>query len=80
MINKHCYFVVLFYFIFQALAVAAVEGRGHAPGASRKGAPKGVRSFYETQNIYKNSVSSAEAWIVMEGQIMCIEKCTFWMS
>ena len=43
------------------------------------GADRGVRYFLRHE-IYKNSVSSVEEGMGMEGQIMCIEKSTFWMS
>jgi len=45
-------------------------------GASRGGCRKGVRHFLRHE-ICKNSVSSVEAGMGMEGQIMCIEQCTF---
>ena len=46
------------------------------PGASRGGAEKGC-SIFATQSIQKYTVSSAEAGMVMQGQMMCIEQCTF---
>jgi len=47
-----------------------------------KGAPKGGAVIF-CNIIYKNSVSSVGAGMGMEaleGQIMCIEQCTFYMS
>jgi len=53
------------------------SGQGHMPpGASREGPTIGVQYFLRHE-IYKDSVSSVEAGMGMEGQIMCIEQCTF---
>ena len=40
------------------------------------GAERGCSNFLRRE-IYRNSVSSVEVGIGMEGQITCIEKCTF---
>jgi len=54
-----------------------VGWRGHVPqGVSRGGAEKGCGNFLRHE-IYKNSVSSVEAGMGMEGQIVCVEQCTF---
>jgi len=51
--------------------------RGYMPpGASRGGAERGCGNFFRHE-IHKNYVSSVEAGMGMEGQIMCIEQCTF---
>ena len=50
------------------------------PGASRKRAPKRGVQIFLLHEIYKNSVSSVEAGMGMEGRIMCVEQCTFQMS
>ena len=47
------------------------------PRAPAEGAPiRGCGNFL-LHKIYKNYVSSVEAGMGMEGQIMCIEQCTF---
>ena len=46
------------------------------PGASRGNFERGCGNFLRHE-IYNNSVSSVEAGMGMEGQIMCIEQCTF---
>ena len=46
------------------------------PGDSRGGAKRGAVRFLRYE-IYKNCVSSVEAGIDMEGQVMCVEQCTF---
>jgi len=38
-----------------------------------------MREFLR-RKIYKNSMSSVDVGMGMEGQIMCIEQCTFYMS
>ena len=60
-------------------AVAAGRwDRGHMhPGASREGAPKDGRGIFLRHDIYKNCVSSVEAEMGTEGQIICIEQSTF---
>jgi len=60
-------------------AVAAVWGRGHMPppDASREGAPKEGCGNILRYEMYKYSVSSAEAGMGIKGQIMCIQQCTF---
>jgi len=54
------------------------RGREHMhPGTSREGVPiDGCGNFFATRNI-QNSVSSVEAEMGTEVQIMCIEQCTF---
>jgi len=51
---------------------------GCAPGISRGrwGTERGWSNFMRHE-MYINSVSSVEAGMGMEGEIMCIEKCTF---
>jgi len=59
-------------------AVAAGSGQGRMPlGASREGRRKRGAVVFWPHEIYKNSVSSIEAEMRVEGQIMCIEQCTF---
>ena len=63
-----------------ALVVAGRKGtKGDVPGASG-GAPKGGAAIFLPHEIYKNSVSSVESGIGMEGQIMCVEQCKIFMS
>ena len=50
------------------------------PRSPAKGAPKGKCGDFLRHEIYKNSVSSVEAGMCMEGQIMCLRQCTFQMS
>ena len=38
---------------------------------------KGCAVIFLRHEMYEHSVSSVEAGIGMEGQIMCIEQCTF---
>jgi len=47
-----------------------------APAEERECAERGCGNFLR-HKIYKNSVSSVEAEINTEGQIMCVEQCTF---
>ena len=58
-----------------------VRAKGHmspqSPGASKEGAPKEGCGNFLQHEIYQNSVSSVEAEMGMERQIMCIEQCTF---
>ena len=58
--------------------MAAGRGRGgreaYAPGASREGASKEGCGNFLQHEIYKNSISSIEAGMGMEEQIMCIEQ------
>jgi len=49
------------------------------PRAPANGSPKGNAVICD-KIIYKNSVTSVETGMGMEGQIMCIEKCTYLMS
>ena len=57
--------------------VAASKGQGHMPpGASRKDAERWWGNFLRHE-IYKNFVSSVEAGMGVERQIMCVEQCTF---
>ena len=61
---------------------AVVAGGGgrqgaYAPGTSREGVPKEGRGNLLQHEIYTSSVSSVEAGMGMEGQIMCIEQYTF---
>ena len=51
-----------------------VAGSGSREGAG--GYQQRVYYFLR-HKIYKNSVSSVEAGVGMEGQVMCIEQCTF---
>jgi len=51
-----------------------------ASGCQQKGTPKVGCGNFLRHEIYTNSVSSVETGMDMEGQIMCIEKCTFLMS
>jgi len=46
-------------------------------GASREGAAKEGCGNFLPHEIYKNSLSSVEEGIGMEGQSMCIEQCAF---
>jgi len=46
-------------------------------GTSRGGAEMGCGNVFLRHEIYKNSVSSHETGMIMEGQIMCVEQCTF---
>ena len=46
------------------------------PGASRAGGERECGNFFRHE-IYKNSVSCVDVGMGMEGQIMCIEQCTF---
>ena len=48
----------------------------NAPAEGGRGAEMGLKMFFGHE-IYKNSVSSVEAGMGMEGQIMCVEQCTF---
>ena len=57
-------------------AVAAAREGACAPGHQQRGRSKGVQYFLRHE-IYKNSVSSVELGMGMEGQIICIEQCTF---
>jgi len=55
-------------------------GRGQkarAPGRQQKGGAKRGCGNFLRHEIYKNSVSFVEAEMGMEGQIMCMEKCSF---
>jgi len=54
-----------------AQAYTVVAGRRHMPQVPAV--------IFLQHEIYKNSVSSAEAGIGMEGQIMCIVQCTFYV-
>jgi len=54
--------------------------RGPVPRAQAEGAPKGVAVIFLSHEIYRNSVSSVKAAMDMEGQIMCVEQCTFYTS
>ena len=47
------------------------KGQGHVPPDAKKGCD------FLRHKIYKNSISSVEALMGMEGQIICIEQCTF---
>jgi len=49
------------------------------PESSRGGRRKRCSNFLR-HKIYKNSLISVVAEIGMEGQIMCVEQCTFQMS
>jgi len=50
------------------------------PRTSREGYRKKNAVIYLRHEIYKKYVSSVEAEIGKEGQIMCIEQCAFYMS
>ena len=59
------------------VAVAAGRIKGDiCPRAPAEGAPKRVVVFLRHE-MYKKYVSSVEAGMGMEGQIMCVEQCTF---
>ena len=51
--------------------------RGHMPQASAEGVAERGCSNFLLHEIYKNSVSFLESEMGIEGQIMCIDKCTF---
>ena len=52
-----------------------------SPGTNRGGALKGRGAIFLLQHeICKHSVSSVEAGMSVEEQIMCIEQCTIYMS
>jgi len=58
--------------------VAAGRGHGaYAPRRQQRGTPKTSVVIFSQDEVYKNSVSSIEAAMGMEGQIMCLEQCTF---
>jgi len=59
--------------VYHVYAVLA----GMCPQAPAKGALKGGAVIFLQLEIYKNSVSSVEAWMSMEGQIMCIKNAHF---
>ena len=65
--------------IVTTVSVAAGKGKGAcAPGRQQRGeAPKVGEIIFGDTKYAKNSVNSVEAGMGMEGQIMCIEKCTF---
>jgi len=48
-------------------------GSGHMPRAPVEGGAKRGCGNFLRHEIYKNSVSSVEAGMGMEGQIMCVE-------
>jgi len=51
------------------------------PGASKGGSRKEVRYFSDIKSAYtKKIMSSVEARMDMEEQIICVEQCTFKMS
>jgi len=52
----------------------------YAPGRQQEGAPKDGRGNFLRHKYTKNSVSSLEAKMGTEGQIKCIEQCTFQRS
>ena len=59
--------------------------RVEVAGTPRVSAERGRRKkkgvwYILRHEIYKNYVSSVEVGMGMEGQIMCIEQCTFQMS
>jgi len=51
-----------------------IVGRWHV---TAEGAPDGDAVVFLRHKIYKNYVSTVEAGMGMEGQIMCVEHCTF---
>ena len=51
--------------------------QGHVPQAPTEGAPKAGAVVFCHTKYTKNSVSSVGAGMGMEGQIMCVERCTF---
>ena len=60
---------------FLFYSVESGRGRGDMPsGTSRGGAERGCSNFLRHE-IY-NKLSSVEAGMSIEGQIMCIEQCT----
>ena len=48
----------------------------YAPGPAKE-APKGGAVIFGGHGIYKNFVSSVDAGMGMEGQIMRVKQCTF---
>ena len=57
---------------------AAGRGQeGICPRVPAEGAPKGGAVIFLRHEIFNKFVSSVEAGKGMEGQIMCVEQCTF---
>jgi len=56
------------------------RGQGHMSGRQQRETPKWGAVIFLRYEVYEKSVSSVEAGIGMEGQVICIEQCTFWMS